>query len=113
MIATLTLDSTINTVDATLTDQQLIEACNTGNSEAYQHLYKRYHQRIFALALSLMHNFSLAEDLTQEIFVQCFRHLKSFRGEASFFSWLYRIALNHIRGYQRTRKYNSELPTET
>ena len=67
-----------------------------GDMKAFEELYEQHHRRVFSLCLRLTRNGSEAEDLTQEVFIHLFRKLKTFRGEASFTTWLHRLTLNQV-----------------
>ena len=64
-----------------------------------------YGKLILQLAYTYVKDFSLAEDLTQEIFVKCFRNLDSFKQKSSLKTWLYRIASNHCKDYVKSWHY--------
>ena len=75
-------------------ESELIERSKSGNDEAYAELVRRYRRRIFFVCLHITHQKDLAEDLTQETFIQAFRGLNGFKSQARFYTWLYRIAVN-------------------
>jgi RNA polymerase sigma factor (sigma-70 family) len=60
-----------------------------GDLSAFEGLYRSYHRRVYGLCLRMTRNASDAEDLTQNVFLQLFRKLKTFRGESSFSTWLH------------------------
>lgn len=62
----------------------------------FEQLYKRYCQKIYSLCLRVLQSEVDAEDVTQEVFVQVYRRLHTFRGRASFATWLYRITVNQV-----------------
>jgi len=74
------------------TDQELIESVRRGESEGSSELYHRHADRIYALFTRLIGPVGEREDLVQEAFVEAYRALPSFRGEAAFSTFLYRIA---------------------
>ena len=74
------------------TDQELIEAVRRGKIEGFSELYRRHADRIYALFTRLVGPVGEREDLVQESFVEAYRALPSFRGEAAFSTFLYRIA---------------------
>ncbi|MCP1339112.1 sigma-70 family RNA polymerase sigma factor [Idiomarina sp. M1R2S28] len=65
-----------------------------GDVEAFQRLYHLYIRQVYGLVLRLCADRTLADDVVQEVFVQLWQKLSSFRGEAKFSSWLYRVATN-------------------
>jgi len=77
-----------------LTDLELIEEVRGGNRQAFTELMRRHQERIYWTARRILGNHADADDVTQEAFVRAFLNLGDFRGDASFFTWIYRIALN-------------------
>jgi RNA polymerase sigma-70 factor (ECF subfamily) len=79
----------------------LVKRAKNGDAGAFETLYVIYKCSVYALCLRLTRNVLDAEDLTQEVFLQVHRKVSSFRGEAAFGSWLYRVAINvtmmHLR----------------
>ena len=73
-------------------DLEVVEAVRRGDSEGFAELYRRHADRIYALFTRLVGPVSEREDLLQEAFVETYRALPSFRGEAAFATFLYRIA---------------------
>jgi RNA polymerase sigma-70 factor (ECF subfamily) len=85
-------------------DIGLIAACQQGDHRAFRSVYEIYRDRVFALCRHMSGNREDTEDLTQESFVQAFRHVGSFRAEAAFGTWLYRIAANRCMAEARKRR---------
>jgi len=81
----------------------------TGDEDTFEILVLRYRDRVFGLAVSLLGYGaeSEAEDATQEVFVVVLRQLKTFRGQSSFSTWLYRVARNQIIEYRRRATHRS------
>lgn len=75
-------------------DEELVRASLGGDRNAYRTLVERYQSRIFSMVLDVLKNREDAEDVTQETFVKAFLSLDKFKGDASFYTWLYRIAFN-------------------
>lgn len=67
-----------------------------GDAQAFEKIYRRYHRRVYLHCLQMVRNVSQAEDLTQEVFIQVFRKIKTFRGDASFSTWLHRLTVNQV-----------------
>jgi RNA polymerase sigma-70 factor (ECF subfamily) len=67
-----------------------------GDEAAFESLYHEHAGRVFALCLRLSGDRTRAVELTQDVFVRCWEQLKSFRGESSFGTWLYRLAVNVV-----------------
>lgn len=86
-------------------DFQVIRRVLGGETAAFEVLIRRHQQAIFRLTRRMTRNLEDAEDLAQDAFVQAYRSLASFHGQASFSTWLYRIAvnlcLNHLRASRR------------
>ena len=77
-----------------LSDLQLIEEVRSGKRRAFTELMRRYQQRVYWVARRIVGTHEDADDIAQETFVKAFTALGDFRGESSFFTWLYRIAVN-------------------
>ena len=75
-------------------EQQLITQIRKGDQFAFRQLVEANKHKVYYLALDLTGNHHDAEDLAQDVFVQAFRMLESYRGEGKFSSWLYRITVN-------------------
>ena len=75
-------------------DTAWIQACLDGQREAFGHLVAKYQERVYNLAFRLSGNREDALDLCQEVFLKAYRNLEGFRGVSSFFTWIYRIAVN-------------------
>src|SRR6476661_7413578 len=78
----------------------------------FEELFKLHQGKVYALCLRMTGNSAEAEDLSQEVFVQVFRKLDTFRGESSFTTWLYRLTVNHVLMYFRKIRRRLEHPTE-
>lgn len=81
----------------------MIAAIIAGNSQLFHQLIRPYEHRVYAMALSFLHNEADAEDAAQEAFLKAFRNLANFRGEAKFGTWLISITLNEARSRIRHR----------
>jgi RNA polymerase sigma-70 factor (ECF subfamily) len=77
-----------------MTDYEIIKKVLDGDRNKYGILVERYQSMIFRTCLGYVHNKEDANDLTQEVFIRAYQSLKSFRGEAAFSTWIYRIAVN-------------------
>jgi RNA polymerase sigma-70 factor (ECF subfamily) len=76
------------------TDLMLVERTVAGDHKAYELLVLKYQRRIERLIGRMVRDTDLVEDIAQETFIRAFRALAQFRGEAQFYTWLYRIAVN-------------------
>lgn len=93
-------------------DEELLSSFLHGDEPAFGELMSRHEQKVFAVALRITGTRSDALDATQEAFVTAFRRAESFRGEAAFGTWLFRIAINAAKDVVRKRKPTEELPAE-
>ena len=75
-------------------DTDLVARCQNGERAAQQQLYQRHKDWVFNLAYRMANHQQEAEDIAQKVFIQVFRRIDSFRGEAAFSSWLYRLTMN-------------------
>ena len=87
-------DPAVNPDDAAAGDANLVEECLAGNAVSFQLLVERYQERMFSLARHYTRSAVEVEDIVQETFLKAFRRLDSFQQQASFSTWLYRIATN-------------------
>jgi RNA polymerase sigma-70 factor, ECF subfamily len=85
-------------------DDVLIQLFQNGNKEVYRYLVERYRERIRNLLFSMFNDPDVVDDLAQEVFIKTYEALHRFRFEASFYTWLYRIAVNKSRDELRKRK---------
>ena len=85
-------------------DTVLLQAVLAGDGTAYRGLVEKYQNRVYAMVYGMLRNREDARDITQEAFVKAFRNLETFRLEASFYTWLYRIAMNLAIDFTRKRK---------
>ena len=76
------------------TDQMLVARAVAGDQRAYELLVQKYQRRIERLIGRMVRDVDLVEDIAQETFIRAYRALGQFRGEAQFYTWLYRIAVN-------------------
>src|SRR5438046_7006102 len=82
----------------------LVARCQTGDVEAFETIYRQHASRLYTLACRMAGSPEDGEDLLQEIFLQAYRKLGSFKGDATMGTWLYRLALNHCLDYVRSRR---------
>lgn len=82
-------------------EDQFLERLKAGDAAAFNHLVEERHADIYALLYRLTEDPEEARDLTQETFLQAFRHIANFRGDADLRTWLYRIAVNQARNRWR------------
>jgi len=93
------------------TDTETIRLAQEGDAAAFERIFQLYVRRVYSLCLRMVRNTCEAEDLTQEVFLQLFRKIHTFRGESSFTTWLHRVSVNVV--LMRLRKKNPmEVPLE-
>ncbi len=100
-----------------LKDEQLVSRAQQGDLQAFETLTTRYEQRVYSLAVRMLRQEQDAEDVTQQTFLSALENLKGFRGDASFSTWLLRIAthaaLKIIRKRKRLPTVSLDAPSET
>jgi RNA polymerase sigma-70 factor, ECF subfamily len=90
-------------------DNSLIVACRAGRTEAFGVLVQRYQDRLYPTLLRLTGSAEDALDLLQDAFLRAFEKLDKFQGESSFYTWVYRIAVNLALSGRRRRKVTLRL----
>lgn len=93
-------------------DFQLAQLAATGDVGSFEELYRRHHRRVYSICLRMLQNPTEAEDLTQDVFVQLFRKIGSFRGDSAFTTWLHRMTVNQVLMHFRKRNVKLEKTTE-
>ena len=107
----LTADSTnysaemVTALDRTsITEDRLVEDAQAGDPRAFEELYRRSVDKVYALCLRMTGNVGEAEDCVQEAFIQAWKRLDRFRGDSAFSTWMHRIAVNAVLGRMRKSK---------
>lgn len=93
-------------------EKELTTKAKAGSREAFDKLVRIYEDKMFSLAYRMTHDREAALDLTQETFFTAFKEIRRFRGEASFSTWIYRIASNKAINYMRRKSLLSFLSLE-
>ena len=91
-------------------DARLLEECRSGNVSAFERLYERHGARMKSIAANLLGNVTDAEDAVQDCFLKIYRGSSSFRGDARFSTWIYRVLVNSCYDMLRQRRRR---PVET
>ncbi len=96
---------------AGMLEGDLVKHARRGDLAAYDELVKRYQQRIYATLYNMTGNHEDANDLAQDAFIKAFSALQSFKGGSTFYTWVYRIAVNRTINFlkQRKNKYHLSL----
>jgi RNA polymerase sigma-70 factor (ECF subfamily) len=90
----------------------LVARCQAGDVDAFAEVYARYASRIYSLATRMSGSPQTGEDLLQEIFLQAYRKIGGFKGDAALGTWLYRLALNHCLDFVRSRHAKMDKVTD-
>jgi RNA polymerase sigma-70 factor (ECF subfamily) len=93
-------------------ERELIRRCQSGEEAAFRELLRRYRGRAVFLAGHFLGDWNEAEDVVQEAFLRVFRSIRSFRGDAGFYSWLYRIVVNLCRDRGRRAGARATVPLD-
>ncbi len=90
-------------------EMELVKRARRGDLKAYDELVCRYQERIYATIYHMTANHEDANDLAQEAFIKAFHALKSFKGGSSFYTWVYRIAVNKTINFLKQRKHKPQM----
>jgi RNA polymerase sigma-70 factor (ECF subfamily) len=93
-------------------DWELVQRTRAGRQEAFRELVERYQRRIAALALGMLRGREDALDVVQETFTKAYQNLERFKGDSSFYTWIYRIAFNLCVDHQRRETKEAQVPLE-
>ena len=96
--------------DATLKDPSDVEDIDkvreflTGNAQAFEFLFDKYHEKVFGVAFRFVKHKEDALEITQEVFIRVYQGLSKFKTDSKFFTWLYRITVNRSIDFLRSKK---------
>ena len=93
-------------------DFDLTQAAAGGDMGAFEEVYQRHHRRVYSICLRMLQNAHEAEDLTQDVFIQLYRKIGSFRGDSAFTTWLHRMTVNQVLMHFRKRNVKFDKTTE-
>ena len=85
-------------------DETLVARARRGDAAAFDVLVERYKERLYATIYHMTGNHEDANDLVQDAFIKAYRSLRSFKGNASFYTWIYRIAVNRTINFLKRRR---------
>jgi len=91
-------------------DEALLEKLRSGDRKAFESFVEAYQDMVYNVALSMVHDRELAEDVSQAAFMKAYRGLRSFRGGSSLSTWVYRIAYNTALSELQRARYRYEKP---
>src|SRR2546422_795555 len=86
-----------------MSESEAIARCVAGDQSAFEALYGMHKRRVYSLCLRMVSNVGEAEDLAQEVFLQLFRKIGTFRGESAFSTWLHRLSVNVVLMHLRKK----------
>src|SRR6266536_1260653 len=89
---------------ADVSELDLIRRCQAGDTEAFDELVTRYRTRVFGMIYNMIHSEQDAWDLAQDSFVKAWKSIKRFRGQSSFYTWIYRIVMNVTIDWARKKQ---------
>jgi len=84
--------------------QEVVEACQSGDDDAFRVLFETHKDRVYSIALRYAGDSAAAMDIAQDTFVKLLSSIQQFRGDSSFESWLYRMVVNSCLDYHRRRR---------
>ena len=87
-------------------ERALIRRAQRGDLAAYEDLVRQHHPRIYNLLYHMTANREDAQDLAQEVFLKAHAALRRFHGTSSFYTWIYRIAVNHALNFREKRRHD-------
>ena len=93
-------------------DREVVQRCRRGELGAFEELYKRYGSRVYTVAYRMTGSAADAEDLVQDVFLQAYRRLDSYRGEAALGTWLHRLAVNACLDFVRSKQGRRQRMTD-
>lgn len=96
--------STLPASTGQLDERKLVKRAQGGDLGAYDELVRRYQERVYATVYHMTSSHEDANDLAQDAFIKAYRAINSFKGDSSFFTWVYRIAVNKTLNFLKQRK---------
>lgn len=90
-------------------DSQLVERAQEGDRQAFQELVERYQEKVYSICYGKVKDEQDAMDVSQDVFVKVFRYLENFNQESSFYTWLYRIAVNTSIDFLRKQSRHTKV----
>jgi len=88
-------------------DEALVARSKRGDSRAFDVLVERYKERLYATVYHMTSNHEDANDLVQDAFIKAYKSLGSFKGQSSFYTWIYRIAVNRTINFLKRRRHKN------
>ena len=91
-------------------ETDLLDGCRRGDREAFRELFEAYRDRVYSIALRFSGNEAAAMDIAQDAFVKLFDSIHTFRGDASFQTWIFRMVVNSCFDYRRRNRRLTSIP---
>jgi RNA polymerase sigma-70 factor (ECF subfamily) len=91
-----TMSASGQAATAEMTDESVVRMAQQGDVAAFERIYRLHSRKVYTLCLRMVSDRSEAEDLTQDVFLQLFRKINTFRGESAFSTWLHRMSVNIV-----------------
>src|SRR5262245_51033063 len=113
MVMTMLITAAITTAASAMSDEEVVERVQAGETALFEVIMRRYNQRLFRVTRSILGNDSEAEDVTQDAYVRSYMHLDQFAGRAKFSTWLTTIAVNEALAILRDNRRFVGIDTET
>lgn len=92
-----------------MNESELVQELKNGSEQAFRSVVDTWQHMVYNTILSMVQNTADAEELTQDVFVQVFRSVRSFKGDSKFSTWLYRIAIHKALDHERKKKTKKRL----
>ena len=108
-----TLDRLAMPQHAESDESAIVRKVQSGDKDEFRHLVLRYKDMVYALVLRQVGRHDLAEEIAQDVFVRAFLHIRKFRFEAKFSTWLTRITLNQTHSYFSSKRFRQQCSTES
>ena len=105
-----TTPAAAETPTLSLTAQEAIQRAQNGDAAAFEYLYRSHSRHVYSVCLRMLRNPVDAEDMTQQVFLQLFRKIGTFRGDSGFSTWLHRITVNAVLMHLRRNKLLTKKP---
>lgn len=96
-----------------MSEKEIVESILKGNTTQFSLLVDAYSKMCFSVAYRIVNDIDEAQDIVQESFISAFEHLKGFKGDAKFSTWLYRIVMNKAIAFKNKQKYFVEIENQS
>jgi len=97
----------VNDININSDDSDIIASFNNGNEHSFNYLVLKYQKRIYWVIRRMVLDHDDADDIMQEVFVKLYKSIKNFRGDSSFYTYIYKIAVNYSLNHLKKQKNTS------